>query len=306
MLSIVQHVLARPHAARMRRRQDRRLKPIKPSRAAELWYRNRLQDLSKALCIIAKRVLTQGLGPRLPRGMDSSPWDREFEKLRNDPAFMGLSGQAEELSRLAGKKSLFWVDSRLAKEVSQSLGIDIRAAISNQGKVMERLKEFQQWNLHLISSIPEEFLDKLGEKLSTAWASGMRVENITDIVDEVGDVTASRAKLIARDQTAKMNAAFNQVRQTDLGIESYIWQCSLNERVRGNPAGLYPDAVSNHWALHGKLFRWDEPGPANGTIDGEPCHPGEDVQCQCDAIPVFDIQSMEAEATAAEEAEVLQ
>jgi uncharacterized protein with gpF-like domain len=37
------------------------------------------------------------------------------------------------------------------------------------------------------------------------------------------------------------------------------------------------------------VYRWDEPGPLAGTIDGEPCFPGEDVNCACVSCPVVDL-----------------
>lgn len=84
----------------------------------------------------------------------------------------------------------------------------------------------------------------------------------------------SRAKLIARDQTSKMNGAFNQARQTSLGIDRYVWQTSGDERVR-----------EEHQANDGQVFSWNDP-PATG-------HPGEDINCRCVAVPYFDLDSEE-------------
>jgi uncharacterized protein with gpF-like domain len=32
-----------------------------------------------------------------------------------------------------------------------------------------------------------------------------------------------------------------------------------------------------------------------GTVDGEPCHPGEDILCRCNALPVFNVETAEQE-----------
>ena len=73
-------------------------------------------------------------------------------------------------------------------------------------------------------------------------------------VERIGDVTESRAKLIARDQTSKMNGAFNEARQTSLGIDRYVWQTSGDERVR-----------EEHQANDGQVFSWNDP-PATGHL----------------------------------------
>lgn len=297
MLNVVQHALQRPHAQRLRRRRDRRLRPIKPSRAAYVWYLNRLSGLVSD----CKKVLKRELLARLPLShsgvMDAEPWAKQLKNVR--AAFEGLKKEAQGLANAASKRALFWVDDRLAKEVARSIRIDIRPALSTHGSVMERFKEMTDWNVHLIQSIPDRMLDGLEEKLITAWSSGDRVKAITEMVDDLADDGDVNAKRIARDQIGKMNANFNQVRCQELGIRRYIWRTAGNERVRGDPGGLYPNAEQNHYELDGQEFSWDEPGPLIGAF-GNPCHPGQDIQCNCTAIPVFDLVALEEEVAQAE------
>jgi SPP1 gp7 family putative phage head morphogenesis protein len=95
---------------------------------------------------------------------------------------------------------------------------------------------------------------------------------------------ASRAKaaLIARDQIRKFNGDLSRVRQQHAGIESYSWDTAHDERVRGNPRGIYPNARPSHWAQQGKVYSWSSSGaPGLG-------HPGEPIQCRCLPKPVFD------------------
>ena len=54
-----------------------------------------------------------------------------------------------------------------------------------------------------------------------------------------------------------------------MGIEEYRWRTSKDERVR-----------ATHAANEGKVFRWDTPPAETG-------HPGNDVQCRCDARPII-------------------
>jgi len=299
MFDLVAHALHHPHVARLTKRVGRRLRPVRPSRQAELWYLNRLTDSTDAMRVRAKKVLRAALLPlAAPSGArDADPWRAALDALGRDKVFNSLKGQAEFLARLASQKALFWTDDRLAKEVSRSLGVDVRAALQTQGKVAERLREFNEWNVDLISSLPDRFKDDLQEKLEAAWASGLRakaVESIIDdAVDEAGENCEANAALIARDQMNKMNAAFNQARQTELGIPKYQWRTSDDERVR--PEHL---AMETGGENEDGVYRWDEPGPLAGTIDGRPCHPGEDIQCRCDAIPIFDLDALEAEADA--------
>lgn len=97
-------------------------------------------------------------------------------------------------------------------------------------------------------------------------------------------VSRARARLIARDQTGKLNAALTEARQKRIGVEEYIWQSVEDERVR-----------ENHRVLDGKICRWDDPtvyrNPgetewrSRSSIGAFVGHPGEDYQCRCFAEP---------------------
>lgn len=292
MLNVVQHALHRPNVARLRVRQGRRLRPIRVNRQAELWYQGRLLDAVKELQARAKTVLNEALVPNLGSGVhDANPWSKALRDLAKDTTFNALKEQAAFLSRLAAKRSLFWVDHKVSKEVQRSLGVDVRAALSEHGAAAAKMREFVKWNVSLISTLPDRFAEDLENKFSAAWASGMRAETIADVVDDVikaaGDNCEANAELIARDQMNKMNAAFTQVRHKELGIRRYEWSTSSDERTRDAHAEMETLDVG-----YGPgIFRWDEPGPLKGTIDGAPCHPGEDIQCRCVPIPVFDLEA---------------
>ena len=90
-------------------------------------------------------------------------------------------------------------------------------------------------------------------------------------IQKIGRNTTKRAKLIARDQSSKLNSALNQQRQQNFGVEEYVWRTSGDERVR-----------DNHRSKNGKTFRWDDPPKDTG-------HPGQDVQCRCVAQPIINM-----------------
>ena len=95
-------------------------------------------------------------------------------------------------------------------------------------------------------------------------------------------VSATNAKRIARDQTNKTIGDLTKVRHEQAGVTEYIWRTAEDERVVGEPGGLYPTGNSrhmNHAERDGKRFRWDNPPP-----DG---HPGQAIQCRCVAQAVI-------------------
>jgi SPP1 gp7 family putative phage head morphogenesis protein len=159
------------------------------------------------------------------------------------------------------------VDRHAAGETKRLIGLPT----SIPKKLEER---FRKENVALIKSIAEDQLDQVTELLDDAFEAGDDVDTVRAKVKERFDVSKSRADLIARDQVLKLNSQITQARQRSVGIESYIWSTSNDERVR-----------PGHDDLEGETFRWDDPPVTNE--EGDRNHPGEDYQCRCVAIPVL-------------------
>jgi SPP1 gp7 family putative phage head morphogenesis protein len=123
-------------------------------------------------------------------------------------------------------------------------------------------------NIRLVEKAARVYAEDVREIFDDPDAHTWRVEELQGRLLERGNVSVSRAELIARDQTLKTNAAITQTRQVQAGVEEYEWSTSLDERVR-----------DEHRALEGQRFAWNNP-PSVG-------HPGEDFQCRCVAIPVI-------------------
>lgn len=281
----LRHVVgAMPHGARLRKRKGRLLKPVKPSYKVELWYKQQLLAIVAQLRQIAREELlpelkrneplyakaTDGLTlDRLPRRPLETSFRRMVERVG------GIEKTAKRLAALAVQRSADTVDERLKASIKSSVGIDITPLLSSSGPVMDALNAATTANIELITSIPDQYFEKLEDAVNKNMERGIRYEDLAKEVERIGDVTESRAKLIARDQTSKMNGSFNQARQTSLGIDKYVWQTSGDERVR-------PDHADND----GKLFSWKDAPAETG-------HPGHDVNCRCVAIPYFDLDKEE-------------
>ena len=276
-------VQAMPHGAGLKKRKGRLLRPVKPSHKVELWYKVQLLAIVANLRRVAREELLPELKriePLYAKAQDSLVRDglvrRSLETTftRMSQQFGGIGQTAQRLAGLAVQRSIEAVDERLKASIKSSVSIDISPVLTKAGPILDAMTAATKANIDLITSIPDQYFDKLGDAVSKNMEAGMRFEDLAKEVERIGDVTESRAKLIARDQTSKMNGAFNEARQTSLGIDRYVWQTSGDERVR-----------EEHQANDGQIFNWNDP-PATG-------HPGEDIQCRCVAVPYFDLDSEE-------------
>ena len=159
--------------------------------------------------------------------------------------------------------------------------------------VESQIDHFREANVGLIRNASQDFIDQVAEVLEEN--EGARPEVLRALLEERADVSRSRAQLIARDQTLKLNAQVQQSRARSAGISQYQWSGALDERER-----------PMHRALEAQTFSYDDPPETNE--DGDRNNPGEDYQCRCTAIPVIEglentLEEPEGEPTAEEGSE---
>src|SRR5699024_8614667 len=113
--------------------------------------------------------------------------------------------------------------------------------------------------------------------VETAQTTGMRVETLRKRIQEAHGISVRRSQVIARDQVLSANAALHRQRQTAAGVDRYEWDTSQDERVR-----------RSRRRVHGEIYAWDSEGAPGVGTGGGSAHPGEPIQCRCNAIPLFE------------------
>ena len=163
-----------------------------------------------------------------------------------------------------------------ARKNERSLGIKV---YSDSTELQDNLRLSIKNNVSLIESIPEQYLTQVESIVMTNARAGNRPAAISKQLVKQFGITERRAKMIARDQTAKLNGDLNRIRQTSVGFPYFQWITSHDERVRDRH-----EHISERVTTYGKgIFRWDDPPLGD---DGVPIIPGSDYQCRCIARPV--------------------
>jgi SPP1 gp7 family putative phage head morphogenesis protein len=169
----------------------------------------------------------------------------------------------ERLAETTARQTSDFQRDQLSRHLTAAVGVNVPIRDGNLGEQVDR---FTAWNVSLIRTIPQRYFDQVRSTIVEDVSDGRRWEDISDDLEERFDVAESTAKLIARDQVGKFYGALNEERQTELGIESFIWRTMNDNRVR-----------EEHEDLAGDTFPWDDP-PAEGI-------PGEPINCRCYAEP---------------------
>ncbi len=245
---------------------------FKPSNAAERDFYRQLKKVAEASAHVVERYAR---GATIP----------------DDKAMMAeLQAYAEKLGPWATRQSTKLIEQveksnkRAYQNKSKAIGAALEVGFANRevGQISLALINEQ---VGLIKSIPLEAGLRAQKIAYENFLHGTRAQpdedTIRELEEQMGmsrEVAVNRARLIARTETARANAAINQSRAMAVGSNQYRWHNSGDEAVR------HSHKFYKGKRLQGMIFSWDAPPTLDDGMRG---HPGSFPNCRCFAEPVF-------------------
>ena len=163
--------------------------------------------------------------------------------------------------------------------VNKAVGVDLRPMLSSEN-MSGYLEVATQANVELIKSVPMEYFDRIQNAVFGGVRNGDAPTTIARNIQKATGITDRRARLIARDQSAKLTGEISERRQKQSGIKYFKWITSKDERVGTDHAR----AAARDVGYGPGVYRWDNP-PKEG-IPGSATRPN----CRCTATPIFEWQ----------------
>ena len=173
-----------------------------------------------------------------------------------------------------GKRMLADVAQRDASawaELSRQMGRALRHEIitAPTGAIMQEALARQ---VDLITSLPIEAAKRVHKLTSEGLIQGTRAKEIAAEIARTGEVTASRAMLIARTEVSRTATLLTQARAQHIGSTAYVWRTSHDSDVR-----------PSHKQMDGKTVQWAEE-PVLDKLRG---HAGCLPSCRCYCEPII-------------------
>ena len=228
---------------------------------------------------------------------------KELEAVKKNYDFQ-ISTTAEQIAEEWVGKVNSYNRKKFMSQMRKTLGIDIGAIVDEAMK--DDLEVMVLESANYIKSIPDYLVDHVADRVVQHFKGIPMPENRTlrQQIKEEFKVSDGRAKVLARDQTSKMNTSISAIRQVNLGIDCYVWKTVEDERVVGKPGGVYPKTTKlhkNHYIMQGLLCKWADPNVYSDdkgatwkprTAQMPHNHPGEDIMCRCRPAPFIDIEKL--------------
>lgn len=172
----------------------------------------------------------------------------------------------------------------MRSNIQNVTGVDLAGSIRSEDLdqlLTVRIAE----NAALITSIKNEYVEDVGKRIRDNILAGERSTTLITEIKERGNVVASRAKLIARTETSRVNAQITRLRSEALGSKTYIWSTVIDERTR-----------RDHTVMDGKLCKFDDPTVFSdddgetwrkrSEIGGVEILAGDIYNCRCTSLSV--------------------
>lgn len=275
-------------------------RPVRLSDKPEVYYRNQLNSLIRAMNLaiecevmpVVKREKPDYTGDAVPT---FDGWaDRVIAALQAVGATFATEAFQQQARRIAvGTVSMADAESTQAflKSVNSAVGVDLSNMIQSEG-LTDYIEASISQNINLISSVRDQYLAQVQSAVLEGMRAGDAPTSIAKRIQEESGVSRRRAKLIARDQVAKLNSDITERRQEAAGVTHYRWVTSKDQRVSGAPSGKYPNAKIKCYEIARKdegngpgVYSWKRGASYAGQTN---LHPGRaHVGCRCTSTPIF-------------------
>jgi len=162
-------------------------------------------------------------------------------------------------------------DEKAWRSHSEAIGKGLRKEAA-QTTVGARTQQLTLEGAKLIRSLPLEAAERVSKLSLEAMFDGARADELQKEIMRTGEVTESRARLIARTEVGRAASALTQARAESINSPGYMWRTADDSDVR-----------PSHKKMNGKFVEWDKPP----TLDGMTGHAGALPNCRCYAEPVI-------------------
>lgn len=159
---------------------------------------------------------------------------------------------------------------------------EIHKLLKQEFQHSQIFQKLVQTNAQKIVSLPSEVARETTKQASRYAISGWRPEALAKkMKEDIPNITEWKAMQIARTEVSKAQEAITQTRSQQLGLDWYVWETSMDQRVR-----------SSHDHMQGVLCNYNNP-PSPETLIGQPStlghyNAGSAPNCRCYAATLID------------------
>jgi len=198
-----------------------------------------------------------------------------------------FNGIKMPLSLAEAKSTKKFVD-----DINDKIGVDYTKEIKRT-KLVSYMKAKTLENANLITNMSQTNIKAAQTIITDGVNNGVHPSALVKDLQKQLNIGKKRAKIIARDQVAKIDSQVARKRSSQVGVKLFYWSSAKDDLTSGKPSGKYPNAKIKCWYIsrkktkHGTgIYSYKEGASYGGENN---LHPGTaHINCRCTAIPLIE------------------
>jgi len=196
-----------------------------------------------------------------------SPADIEAEIAAVDSEAVRVTFDFRAFFAEWAQQLMLWHVNRIGSQLTYATGIDMTTQL---GPANGTIEDFLARNTALIRDVSDQTRGRIADIVFRGVQLRTPVRDIAKEINEAVGLGRKRSLRIASDQTVKLSAALDRLRQDELGFRNFTW-------IHSDKLHYRPE----HKARDGKVFSWD-----SDVAKHDP--PGYAPFCGCKAAAYLD------------------
>ncbi len=156
-----------------------------------------------------------------------------------------------------------------------SLTFDIPTKEDIKKMEAEYTRNMELW----VKKFSKEQISELRKITEANARQGYRSDKLISEIQSRYDVCESKAKFLARQETALFVSKYSENKYLKANINRYVWRTAGDNDVR-----------PGHRELNGRIFDFKTKAPAKYMSTGKPENAGEDFNCRCVGVPLVETE----------------
>lgn len=250
------------------RKRDLTLRPIQTTQAQAKALARIYAPIMQVWSDGARDRILPAYARSLATFTGDSPADIEIEIEAVEEEAVRATFSFRELFRSWSEQLMQWHITRLGSQLSYATNVDVTTQLGGaNGTLADALAR----NTALVRDVSDQARGRIADIVFRGLQQRTPIRDVAREIEHALSLGKRRSLLIASDQTVKLSASLDKLRQEQLGFSSFVWRHGGSAHPR-----LY------HVARDGEVFRWD-----SEIARTDP--PGYAVSCKCKAMGHMDL-----------------
>lgn len=254
------------------RRRPLTLRPIQTTKAQAQALARIYAPIMQVWSVGVRERILPAYARSLATFTGDSPADIEVEIEAVDEEAVRATFSFRDLFRDWALSLMRWHLDKIGSQLAYATNVDLRTQLGGAG---ETLEDALARNVALVRDVSDQARGRIADVVFRGLQQRTPVKDVAKELEHALGLGKRRSLNIARDQTVKLSAALDRLRQEQLGFSSFTWRHSMKTHFR-----------PEHKARDGKIFRWD-----SEVAKTDP--PGYAPGCGCKAMAHMDFDEEE-------------